>query len=153
MERKAEAKKQGAEKSLVQFLEGLNCIKEKEFREFAETEGLMIKKIAEEMGLSGMGAMEERCESIYSKVYIHASKDPGVEPVSQAEYAVTRALDYFNYLRLEMIMRGMQFEAAAKNEPGVEVYLDGKKLLPPGKHKKGYSVGIMSDNDDDYPKA
>ena len=37
------------------------------------------------------------------------------------------------------------------NDPDAEVYLDGRKLIPPGRTKKGYSVGIIKhDSDDDF---
>ena len=146
--------KQGDEKSILQFFESLTWIKnKKEFREFAELEGAKIRKIAVEMGLSGQGALEEPLAAIYSKVYSYASENPDLEPESQAKFAVTRSLDYFEYVRLESLMRDMQFEAAAKGEPGVDVYLDGKKLLPPGKHRNGYSVGLISDKDNDSAKV
>lgn len=150
--------KQEDEKPIMQFFESLTWIKnKKEFREFAELEGAKIRKIAVEMGLSGQGALEEPLAAIYSKVYSYASENPDLEPESQAEFAVTRSLDYFEYIRhgrgLESLMRDMQFEAAAKGEQGVEVYLDGKKLLPPGKHRNGYSVGITSDKDNEATKV
>ena len=146
--------KQEDEKPIMQFFESLTWIKnKKEFREFAELEGAKIRKIAVEMGLSGQGALKEPLAAIYSKVYSYASEDPDLEPESQAEFAVTRSLDYFEYVRLEGLMRDMQFEAAAKGEQCVDVYLDGKKLLPPGKHRNGYSVGITSDKDNEATKV
>lgn len=154
MEKHAKAQKQSGEKSLSQFFDGLKWANgEKGFKEFVESEGAKIKKIALENGLSGMEALQDSLAAIYSKVYSYSLKNPDVEPVSQADYAVEMALSYFDYIRLNGFMRDLQFEAAARGEPGVDVYLDGKKLLPPGKHRRGYSVGITSDKDNDATEA
>ncbi len=38
---------------------------------------------------------------------------------------------------------------AVVNDPSAEIYSEGKKILPPGKTKKGYSVGVVSSNKED----
>lgn len=154
MEKKADLQKQRDEKSLLQFFDGLQWANsEKGFKGFVESEGEKIKEIALKYGLSGLEALNDPLTAIYSKVYSCALNNPDVEPVSQADYAVEMALHYFDYIRLNNLMRDLQFEAAAKGEQGVDVYLDGKKLLPPGKHRNGYSVGITSDKDNEVTKV
>lgn len=132
-------------KSLLQFVSEVDptMLKSEELSAFIESKSKPIIKLAESEDLDSE-SLENHCVDIYSAIRDHYVKIGAseAEADSNAKLAVEKTLDFFSYTNKNYAIRELMFESAAE-DPDVESYIDGKRLLPPGKHKNGYSVGVV----------
>jgi hypothetical protein len=132
------------DKTLADFYEdiGGEVLKEPRIIQMLGEEDAAFKKAVKNKEASEE-FFEDHCYSIFSKICDELDiKGTTYDKDAYLKFIVERTLDFLNYVRLNDTFKEIAFEAVA-NDPKAEFYVDGKKLLPPGPHKKGYSVGVV----------
>jgi len=93
--------------------------------------------------------LEDHCEIILSKLFSELDKNAiTYDKDAYTKFIVEKTLDFFNFVRMNEVFNDIVFESVAK-DPKAKVYIDGKQLLPPGPHKRGYSVGVVSKREEE----
>ncbi|OJI08001.1 MAG: hypothetical protein BK997_01740 [Candidatus Micrarchaeum sp. ARMAN-1] len=133
------------DKTLTDFYEdiGGEVLKEPRIIQMLGEEDAAFKKAVKNKEASEE-FFEDHCYSIFSKICDELDiKGTTYDKDAYLKFVAVHTLDFLTYIKINEAFKEVAFAAVAENPEGITYYVDGKKLLPPGPHKKGYSVGVV----------